>query len=111
MRSGKLMLSIYISSQTLNIMHSELRNSLDTLRLETDRQAAAHLSLAQSMRRELEVPATDFIAKQVQHKKTSQAAIEKAFKTKQAQESFVAKVETAFLILCFVAPNVSHRIL
>ncbi|KAF9519357.1 hypothetical protein BS47DRAFT_1482065 [Hydnum rufescens UP504] len=40
----------------------ELRNSLDTLRLETERQAAAHLGLAQSMRRELEAPATEHIA-------------------------------------------------
>jgi hypothetical protein len=91
----------------LTIMHSELRNSLDTLRIETERQAAAHLGLAQSMRRELEAPATEYIAKQVHHKKTSQATIEKAFRTKQAQESFVAKVQTAsFQILYCTTSNV-----
>jgi hypothetical protein len=44
------------------------------------------------MKRELEGPSTDFIAKQVQHKKTFQANIEKSFKAKQTQEAYVAKV-------------------
>lgn len=44
------------------------------------------------MRRELENPATDFIARQVQHKKTVQTPVEKAFKIKQTQENFVTKV-------------------
>lgn len=77
----------------------ELRNSLDTLRLETEHQASAHAALVQSMRRELEVPASEFVAKQAHHKKTAYANIEKAFKVKQQQESIVAKVRNVSTVL------------
>lgn len=71
---------------------SELRNSLDNLRLETEGQASSHLTLTQNMRRELETPSSEFVAKLAHHKKTAYTSIEKAFKVKQAQEAMVAKV-------------------
>jgi hypothetical protein len=69
-----------------------LRNSLDCLRAETELQASAHAALCQSIRREIESPASEFVGKQAHHKKTSYANVEKAFKIKQQQESIVAKV-------------------
>lgn len=70
----------------------ELRNALDTLRSETENQASAHAALCQSMRKEIETPTNEFLAKQAHHKKTAYANIEKAFKIKQQQESIVGKV-------------------
>lgn len=51
-------------------MVRELRNSFDSLRLETDKQANSHLVLAQQIKNELEAPVSEFIAKQAMHKKT-----------------------------------------
>jgi hypothetical protein len=45
------------------------------------------------MRRELEAPTSEFVAKQAHHKKTAYTSIEKAYKVKQQQESIVAKVK------------------
>ena len=64
---------------------------LDTLRKETDKQSGFHLQLAQQIRNELENPVTAFVARQAQHRETHVAAIEKQFKTKQAQEVHVNK--------------------
>ena len=64
---------------------------LDTLRKETDKQSGFHLQLAQQIRNELENPVTAFVARQAQHRETHMAAIEKQFKTKQAQEVHVNK--------------------
>jgi len=74
----------------------EMRNSLDTVRSETDRQAGFHLNLAQQLRTELEGPSTTFHAKQLHHKKTYQTGIEKEFKTKQTQESYVNKAREKY---------------
>ncbi|KLO09702.1 hypothetical protein SCHPADRAFT_922307 [Schizopora paradoxa] len=74
----------------------ELRNSLDSLRLETDRQASSHSTLAQQLRTELENPATAFTTKQTSFKRIYQSAIEKQFKTKQTQESYVAKAREKY---------------
>ncbi|GLB37905.1 putative fes/CIP4 homology domain containing protein [Lyophyllum shimeji] len=74
----------------------ELRNSLDTLRLETDRQASYHTDLANTIRTELENTAASFHAKQLQHKKTFQAGIEREFKNKQAQEGHVNKAREKY---------------
>ncbi|TDL16909.1 hypothetical protein BD410DRAFT_754900 [Rickenella mellea] len=78
----------------------ELRNSLDTLRLETDKQATAHLELARQVRTEMEEPATAFVTKQLSFKKTHQAAIEKQFKAKQTQESYVNKAREKYEADC-----------
>lgn len=92
---GSLSTSIYwhSPSESHNSSHiSELRVSLDSLRTETENQASSHAALCKSMRTELEDPATAFVTKQAQFKKTAYSNIEKAFKVKQQQESIVAKV-------------------
>ncbi|KAF9529776.1 hypothetical protein CPB83DRAFT_789607 [Crepidotus variabilis] len=74
----------------------ELRASFDTIRSETERQASYHSNLAQQIRTELEAPSTAFHSRQLQHKKTFQSAIEKEFKTKQTQESYVNKAREKY---------------
>ncbi|KAH9485613.1 Septation protein imp2 [Psilocybe cubensis] len=69
----------------------ELRNSLDTLRIETEKLAESHLELAQQMRLDLEGPTAQFHQKQVNHRRTIQAPLERKFKEKQVQESYVKK--------------------
>lgn len=69
----------------------ELRNSLDTLRLETDKQSGYHQHLAKQIRDDLETPTANFITRQTHHKKNFQAAIEKKFRTKQQQEAHVTQ--------------------
>lgn len=61
----------------------ELRNSLDTIRLETDKQAGYHTNLAKQMRTDLEAQCSAFLARQSHFKRTIQATIEKEFKTKK----------------------------
>ncbi|KIK61068.1 hypothetical protein GYMLUDRAFT_43180 [Collybiopsis luxurians FD-317 M1] len=74
----------------------ELRNSLDTIRLETDKQSTFHLTVAQQIKNDLEAQAATFCTKQNHHKKVYQAAIEKEFKAKQAQESHVKKTREKY---------------
>ncbi|KAI5122334.1 hypothetical protein M0805_002501 [Coniferiporia weirii] len=78
----------------------ELKNSLDTLRLETDRQATAHANLAQQVRSELESPASAFVTRQAQFKRNAQSVIEKAFKNKQTQETYVTKAREKYETDC-----------
>ncbi|KAJ7252399.1 hypothetical protein B0H12DRAFT_1118099 [Mycena haematopus] len=74
----------------------ELRNSLDTIRTETERQAQYHLTLSQQVRGDLEAQTSAFHAKQQHHKKTYQSAIEKEFKAKQTQEGYVTKAREKY---------------
>ncbi|KAJ6497376.1 SH3 domain-containing protein [Mycena sanguinolenta] len=74
----------------------ELRNSLDTIRSETERQAQFHLTLSQQVRGDLEAQTSAFYAKQQHHKKTYQNAIEKEFKAKQTQEGYVTKAREKY---------------
>ncbi|KAG6867748.1 hypothetical protein C0993_011702 [Termitomyces sp. T159_Od127] len=74
----------------------ELRNTLDTIRLETDKQAGFHTTLAGQIRTDLENTAATFHSRQLQNKKTFQAAIEKEFKNKQAQEAHVNKAREKY---------------
>ncbi|KAF9012600.1 SH3 domain-containing protein [Cyathus striatus] len=67
----------------------DLRNSLDNLRVETEKQAECHRILAEQIRTELEVPTSEFHMKQVKHRRTIQASVEKKFKVKQTQEAYV----------------------
>lgn len=78
----------------------ELRNSLDTVRLETDKQAGFHMSLAQQIRNDLEAQATIFYNKQMHHKKAYQSVIEKEFKAKQVQESYVIRARDKYETDC-----------
>ncbi|KAF9222396.1 hypothetical protein BS17DRAFT_708984 [Gyrodon lividus] len=74
----------------------ELRNSIDTLRLETDKQAGLHSQVAQQIRTDLEGQAGVFAAKQQHHKKVYQAAIEKEFKVKQTREQHATKAREKY---------------
>ncbi|KAF8911561.1 SH3 domain-containing protein [Gymnopilus junonius] len=69
----------------------ELRNSLDTLRIETEKLAENHLELANQIRLDLEGPTAQFHQKQVNHRRNVQAPLERKFKEKQVQESYVKK--------------------
>ncbi|KAI6100590.1 hypothetical protein F5141DRAFT_1190326 [Pisolithus sp. B1] len=74
----------------------ELRNSIDTLRLETDKQAGGHMQLAQQLRTEIEGSVSAFAARQQQHKKVYQVAIEKEFRTKQTREQHASKAREKY---------------
>lgn len=78
------------------LLSSELRNSLDTIRLETDKQAAFHSNLAKQIHADLEAQCSAFLARQTHFKRTLQAAIEKEFKTKTTQESHVNKAREKY---------------
>jgi hypothetical protein len=84
----------------LIVAYRELRNSVDTLRLETDKQASFHLQLSQQIRNDLEGQTAAFSAKQQHHKKTYQAAIEKEFKVKQTREQHAAKAREKYEADC-----------
>lgn len=88
--------NIFLFNQYLIPCHRDLRKSLDSVRTETELQAGFHLNLAQQFRSEFEVPTTAFHARQLHHKKTYQAGIEKEFKTKQTQESYVNKAREKY---------------
>lgn len=75
------MLTVFLSS--------DLRNSLDTLRLETDKQSNYHQTLSQQIRNDIEAQTNQFAARQAHFKKTCQAAIEKEYKAKQTHEGYV----------------------
>ena len=68
-----------------------MRNSLDILRVETEKQAENHLELANQIRVDLEANTAEFHSKQVSHRRSIQAPLERKFKEKQAQESYVKK--------------------
>lgn len=74
----------------------ELRNSIDTLRLETDKQANGHMQLAQQLRTEIEGSVAAFATRQQQHKKVYQVAIEKEFRTKQTREQHASKAREKY---------------
>ena len=69
---------------------SDLRGSLDTLRVETDKQAGYHATLAQQIKDELEGGVNIFLNREMQHKRQVQVPIEKEYKTKQQQEAHVS---------------------
>lgn len=54
------------------------------------------MSVATQIRTDLEAPTAAFNARQVKHKKSSQNAIEKEFKNKQIQESYVNKAREKY---------------
>lgn len=78
----------------------ELRVSLDTLRQETEKQAQAHLVVAQAIKTDLEGPTSAFIQKQQHHKRNMQSTIEKDFKTKQTQEGYVNRAREKYEADC-----------
>lgn len=58
--------------------------------------AATHLLLASQIRTELEQPATEFFSRQVEHRRAKQAPVEKRFKAKQTQESYMIKAREKY---------------
>ena len=90
-------------SSSLRAFHHidrELRNSIDTLRVETEKQAGFHSLLAQQIRTDLESQVSTFVTKQQQHKKVYQAAIEKEFKIKQSREHQASKAREKYEADC-----------
>ena len=73
---------------------------MNAVKFETERQSGFHLNLAQQIRSDLESPTAAFCTRQLQHKKVTQAAIEKDFKTKQTQESYVKKAREKYEADC-----------
>ncbi|KAK0226696.1 hypothetical protein IW262DRAFT_1267601 [Armillaria fumosa] len=78
----------------------DLRNVLDTLKLETEKQAAAHIELATKIQYELGKSTTQLLIQQSDLRKNSQIPMEKRFKLKQMQESYVAKAREKFQSDC-----------
>ncbi|KAK0448916.1 uncharacterized protein EV420DRAFT_1647194 [Desarmillaria tabescens] len=74
----------------------DLRNVLDTVKLETEKQAAAHIDLATKIRSELGKPTTELLNKQSDHRKNVQGPMGKRFKLKLLQESYVAKAREKY---------------
>lgn len=74
----------------------ELRNAVDTLKLETEKLATAHAQLATQIRVEMEEPITTLLNKQIDHRRNIQAPLEKKFKAKQTQEGYVAKAREKY---------------
>ncbi|KAF9450111.1 hypothetical protein P691DRAFT_798564 [Macrolepiota fuliginosa MF-IS2] len=74
----------------------ELRTSLNILRKESEVQAASHLDLANRMRNLLEKQTADFHMKQVNHRRTLQANVEKKLKHRQTQETFALKAREKY---------------
>lgn len=95
MRLGELFQQLYLLYCMLSTCR-ELRNSIDTLRLETDKQATSHLQLAQSIRQECELPIQEFVTKSSTHRKNYTASVERFYKNKQTQESYVAKAKEKY---------------
>jgi len=69
---------------------------LDDIRADTELQAELHLLLAQQLRSEFEVPTTTFHARQLHHKGTQQAGVEKLFKDKLYRESHFSKTHEIY---------------
>ncbi|KAJ7645940.1 SH3 domain-containing protein [Mycena polygramma] len=88
----------------------ELRNSLDTLRLETEKQGTTHLQLASQIRSELEGQTTTLLNKQIAHRKNLQTPLEKRFKVKQTQESYVLKAREKYESDCLRIASYTQQI-
>ncbi|KAJ7799960.1 SH3 domain-containing protein [Mycena olivaceomarginata] len=88
----------------------ELRNSFDTLRLETEKQGTTHLQLASQIRSELESQTTTLLNKQIAHRKNLQTPLEKRFKTKQTQESYVLKAREKYESDCLRIASYTQQI-
>ncbi|KAJ7672110.1 hypothetical protein B0H17DRAFT_1084485 [Mycena rosella] len=88
----------------------ELRNSFDTLRLETEKQGTAHLKLASQIQSELEGQTTALLNKQITHRKNIQTPLEKRFKTKQTQESYVLKAREKYESDCLRIASYTQQI-
>ncbi|KAJ3711571.1 hypothetical protein C8R42DRAFT_635459 [Lentinula raphanica] len=78
----------------------EVRNSLSTLELETHKLGQAHLSLASQIRKEIEEPCALLLSRVVDWRRTVMGPVEKKFKMKAGQESYVAKAKEKYYADC-----------
>lgn len=68
-----------------------MRNALDTVRNEMEQMSRSHADLGQVFKRDLEGTLTEFAARTQQQRKGPLASIEKLYKQKTTQESYVQK--------------------
>ncbi|KIY62553.1 hypothetical protein CYLTODRAFT_494555 [Cylindrobasidium torrendii FP15055 ss-10] len=78
----------------------DIRNCLDIVVLETQNASKFHNRLAYTLSKELEAKTVLFLNDQHTHKKTWQNPIEKDFKAKQTQESYVRKAREKYEMDC-----------
>ena len=76
--------------------YRDLRKSLDAIRADTELQAEHHLLLAGELRSKFEVPTATFHARQLHHKKTRQAGVEKLFNAKLYKEFYFSKTRDIY---------------
>ncbi|KAJ7072907.1 SH3 domain-containing protein [Mycena amicta] len=88
----------------------ELRNSLDILRLETEKQGTTHQQLAGQIRSDLESQTKVLLDKQLTHRKNMQSPLEKRFKVKQTQESYVLKAREKYESDCLRIASYTQQI-
>ncbi|KAF9075489.1 hypothetical protein BDP27DRAFT_1212478 [Rhodocollybia butyracea] len=88
----------------------ELRNALDTLQLETEKLAKTHLQLSSQIRTEMEDPTTALLNKQLEHRRSTQSPVEKKFKSKLSQESYVTKAREKYQSDCFRIATYSQQL-
>ncbi|KAI3606033.1 sh3 domain-containing protein [Moniliophthora roreri] len=74
----------------------DLRSSLDTILLETERQSTFHLTLSTQIKSDLEHQVSLFCSKQGHHKKVYTSPIEKSYRQKTTQESYVTKAREKY---------------
>ena len=72
--------------------------------------AQAHVDLTQQIRTELEGPAAALLAQHAEHRRAVQAPLEKKFKLKQMQESYVAKAREKYASDCLRITSYSKQI-
>lgn len=89
---------------------SELRNAVDTLKLETEKLANSHLDLAGQIRTDMENPTQTLLNKQIDHRRSVQTPLEKKFKTKQTQESYVQKAREKYQGDCLRIASYSQQL-
>lgn len=80
------------------------------MRLETEKQGATHLQLASQIRSELEGQTTALLNKQIAHRKNLQTPLEKRFKIKQTQESYVLKAREKYESDCLRIASYTQQI-
>lgn len=78
--------------------------------METEKQAENHLELANQIRLDLEGPTAQFHQKQINHRRTIQAPLERKFKEKQVQESYVKKSREKYEADCLRINSYSQQL-
>lgn len=68
-----------------------MRHALDTVRIETDAQARSHQQLVNSIRREVQDPLSDFMARVESLRRDAQTTVVKLFKHKHTQAQYVQR--------------------